>query len=1314
MKRPILTVDSFRRLFLHLFLLIVLWWGIHGNVNAQQVTQPQAIATSYASDGATLAIPIWKGYMLESNSNNVWLVYSQSGSSRSNIIFTTDGGSNWSSNVFQAANDGNLDMHSALFGKNGDLFFTWPGASSINFRKIDSPAHDNSSREPIYAIPGTSGANRSSVMTQSSGRIWVFTRLDGTSAQNVNYHYSDNNGLSWTNGVAFATNFPIVRIGSIPYVNGNPALVVLYSGDNRGYEYYIWNGTSFEAKADHSIYPAWMGDTRVFTNNVVNDTTMHLIFGLGNNLIHVWKNYNNGQGTWNNEIIDSSPTTLNNDWFTTSTVRGGELFLFYTKKSASSFTTSQVYYKKWNQASQTWTASVLVSGTIASNRDPNTCFQTNPSSNYIPVFWNSDPGSAKTIYFAKILMGTAPVDTTPPSVTVSVPNGGETLSVGSSYNIIWTDNDNDGIAAHKLEYSIDGGTNWLLIRDWTTGDPHTFAWTVPNAPSIQSRIRASVRDNTGLTNSDISNNNFTIRSGPVLTTAVTLPNGGETLTVGANYNIIWTDSSSNGITAHKLEYSIDGGTSWILIRDWTTGDPHAFAWTVPNAPSIQSRIRVSVRDNTGITNSDISNNNFTIRTNSVLTATVALPNGGETLTVGSSYNITWTDSSSYGISAHKLEYSIDGGTNWLLIRDWTTGDPHTFAWTVPNAPSILSRIRVSVRDNTGLTNSDISNNNFTIRSQDRPPVVVPIPPQVVIAGGHLSVPITASDPDGNTIILSAQQLPLNSTFIDSTGGRGAFIFDPSVSQAGSYQVRIIASSNALADTEFIGITVTPNNPGQEQLTSPVNIATTSQTDGSTIAIPLWKGYMSETDPNSFWLSYSTLANASGNIKFTTDGGNNWNSNIFQVGSDGYLDCNVSLFGQNNNLYITWPGASSINFRKIDSPAHDNSSREAIYTIPGTSSTHRSSIMIQNSGRIWIFTRQSGNSAQNVYYHYSDNNGLSWTNGVAFTTNYPDVRIGSMPYVNGNPALVVLYSGDNRGYEYYVWNGTSFEAKADHSIYPAWMGDTRVFTNNVVNDTTLHLIFGLGNNLIHVWKNYNNGRGTWNNEIVDSSPTTLNNDWFTTSTVMGDNLYLFYTKKSSSSFTTSQVYYKRWSQSTQSWTAPVLVSAQLGSNRDPNTCFHVPQNSNYIPVFWNSGSGSSRNIYFAKIVLSPAINDVPLVIVNSPMDSIQTSVDEANNMLESNSTDLITGAIPTHYSLAQSYPNPFNLSTTIKYELPNSEFVNISVYDLLGRKMTELVNEDQQAGYHSVIWNAAQMPSGMYFYRIQAGPFTEIKKMTLLK
>jgi subtilisin-like proprotein convertase family protein len=89
-------------------------------------------------------------------------------------------------------------------------------------------------------------------------------------------------------------------------------------------------------------------------------------------------------------------------------------------------------------------------------------------------------------------------------------------------------------------------------------------------------------------------------------------------------------------------------------------------------------------------------------------------------------------------------------------------------------------------------------------------------------------------------------------------------------------------------------------------------------------------------------------------------------------------------------------------------------------------------------------------------------------------------------------------------------------------------------------------------------------------------------------------------------------------------------------------------------------------------------------------------------------------IPVTYELSQNYPNPFNPTTNINYQIPKSNLVTLKVYDVLGKEVATLVNENQKAGEYLAIFNGAGLPSGIYFYKLVAGDFTEIKKMILIK
>ncbi|HUX93368.1 MAG TPA: T9SS type A sorting domain-containing protein [Ignavibacteriaceae bacterium] len=95
-------------------------------------------------------------------------------------------------------------------------------------------------------------------------------------------------------------------------------------------------------------------------------------------------------------------------------------------------------------------------------------------------------------------------------------------------------------------------------------------------------------------------------------------------------------------------------------------------------------------------------------------------------------------------------------------------------------------------------------------------------------------------------------------------------------------------------------------------------------------------------------------------------------------------------------------------------------------------------------------------------------------------------------------------------------------------------------------------------------------------------------------------------------------------------------------------------------------------------------------------------------------------IPTSFTLYQNYPNPFNPSTVIRFALPFDSKVKLDVYNILGQRIAELINNVENVGYHEVVWNAVNLASGVYIYRIEAASnsgrniYSDVKKMIMIK
>lgn len=128
------------------------------------------------------------------------------------------------------------------------------------------------------------------------------------------------------------------------------------------------------------------------------------------------------------------------------------------------------------------------------------------------------------------------------------------------------------------------------------------------------------------------------------------------------------------------------------------------------------------------------------------------------------------------------------------------------------------------------------------------------------------------------------------------------------------------------------------------------------------------------------------------------------------------------------------------------------------------------------------------------------------------------------------------------------------------------------------------------------------------------------------------------------------------------------------------------------------------------------NSIQTLYYDEPSNAMFTGVNgEGIFKIEEIATSLSDpGSMPQSFALGQNYPNPFNPSTVISFQLPVSSFVRLEVFDMLGRKVAILVNEQLSAGYHEVNFNASHLASGIYLYRITTNKRSSTKSMTLIK
>ena len=227
----------------------------------------------------------------------------------------------------------------------------------------------------------------------------------------------------------------------------------------------------------------------------------------------------------------------------------------------------------------------------------------------------------------------------------------------------------------------------------------------------------------------------------------------------------------------------------------------------------------------------------------------------------------------------------------------------------------------------------------------------------------------------------------------------------------------------------------------------------------------------------------------------------------------------------------------------------------------------------------------------------------------------------------------------------------------------------VFTHDMFNTEDLR------------WSRKTGGAGwsTHSGWVVNSTLDFKHSNLYCAKTANNDNFQGVFARSELGNLSPRQIRYKKYDGSF--WSNSIQVSDD-GNNTTGVQNPVVIETSNGNAAFAYAGN-NGLNVYFDR---EDWVNDV------RPVD---------NNT-------------PDSYSLSQNYPNPFNPSTTIKYSVPDLSNVSIKIYNLVGQEVAELVDEELQSGNYEVTFDAANLSSGVYFYRLQAGNFVETKKMLLLR
>ncbi|MCK4999861.1 MAG: hypothetical protein KAS23_10005 [Anaerohalosphaera sp.] len=384
-------------------------------------------------------------------------------------------------------------------------------------------------------------------------------------------------------------------------------------------------------------------------------------------------------------------------------------------------------------------------------------------------------GSWRMVMYYDLPSVTLPVagSGTEPELLLTSPNGGETLSVGSTHTIQWdTTGSIDNV---KLEYSTNNAETWTTIIG-STPNTGSYQWLVPSVDSDNCLVR--VTDAADSEINDQSDAVFTITIPKTVT--VLSPNGGENLTAGSTHTIQW--NTTGDIDNVTIEFSTDNGQNWSTV-DLSTANTGSCEWLIPSVNSDQCLI--NVRDSSDTNINDQSDSVFSISI--PWSITVLSPNGGENLNVGSTHTIQWNTTGS--IENVTVEYSADNAESWATVIE-STPNTGSYEWLVPATESDLCLIRLYEVNGTPI---DTSDETFSISIIPTLTLTSPNGGENLVAGNTAIIHWTSIGQIENvTIQLSLNDGQYWSTIVESIENDGIFEWTP-IPQENSDQCLIMIS-----------------------------------------------------------------------------------------------------------------------------------------------------------------------------------------------------------------------------------------------------------------------------------------------------------------------------------------------------------------------------------------------------------------------------------------------------------------------------------------------------------------------------------------
>ncbi|NUN07635.1 MAG: T9SS type A sorting domain-containing protein [Ignavibacteriaceae bacterium] len=981
-----------------------------------------------------------EGFIIGASKNITW---TSTIINQVNLQYSTNGGTNWT------------NIATGLNAASGTYNWTVPNAPTsqalVRVVDVDNSAFSDQS-DAVFKIANLSVTSPNGGERWLSGTTKAITWTNSSNVANVTLEYSTNNGTSWTN-IASSVNAALGTYNwLVSNAPGNSTLIRITDASNSFIQ--DQSDAVFSVKSLQLTYPNGGEFLQADSlNNITwssgNVTNVKLEYTTNNGM--TWITITNSTSAasqlyaWTvpgvstnsakvrisdadypgDNIADESNAVFSINSLALISPNGGEVFAVnstvpITWSSSASIANLRIEYTTNNGTS--W--STVIASTPAAPKSyswlvPNTV------SSQVRV----RIADASNSFVADTSAAVFSIS----SIQLTSPNGGETWQAGTIRNITWLNI--SSVTNVALDYSTNNGSSWNVIAASVNAALQTYAWTVPNTPSSSALVR--VRDVNDANVNDVSNNVFTIQSLQVVS-----PNGGEILQVGKSYQIQW---SASNISAVNISFSADNGTSWSSVATSVNAALGTFAWTVPNSVTTQGRIRVSDAGNASVL--DLSDNSF-----SITSLDLTFPAGGEGLVIGSSRNITWTSS---GISSVKLEYSSNNGTSWNTIAASVAAASGSYSWTIPNAPSNSTIVRISNTLSDGVSDSSIA---FTIGSIT---LSSPVAAEVVRSGGQKSIQWTATSNIQNVKLeYSTNGGTSWNTITNSTGAStGNYLWTvPGTLNTTNARIRITSTaSSTIADSSGLftisTFQLTSPNGGEywrsgstQNITWSTGLVSNIKIEYTTDNGTSWNTIIASTPAAAGtypWVIPSSLSSTQAKVRISdavNSAVNDESDNLFRLGWIQISSPTTGTIAQSGNtVSINWTNSSAVTSLRVDYSTNNGSTWNVIsngvdaslgtynWTVPNTLSSSTARIRLSDaesslgisvssnaftllyldlgapnggeklrSGATFNITWSASNLISNVKLEYSTDNGSNWNTIITSTAAAAGTYAWSVP------------------------------------------------------------------------------------------------------------------------------------------------------------------------------------------------------------------------------------------------------------------------------------------------------------------------------